>query len=245
MKILALIPARMGSTRFPGKPMATICGQPMIGHVYKRVRSAKIVNLTAVATCDKIIYNYICSIGGAAIMTSKLHTRATDRCAEALLTLEKQIKKKFNIVVMVQGDEPMVDSNMIFQAIKPLISNKKLKVTNLLGKIKNDQEYHDHNCIKAVCDLKGNALYFSRAPIPATLKSGYFAQGKQICIIGFQRDFLIQYTKFLPTPLEKAESIDMLRILENGIKIKMIKTNKITQSVDTPNDLKKVRKIIK
>jgi 3-deoxy-manno-octulosonate cytidylyltransferase (CMP-KDO synthetase) len=245
MKILALIPARMGSSRFPGKPMAKICGKPMIGHVYQKVIECSLVTETAVATCDQIIYDYIRSMEGTAVMTSASHERASDRCAEALLTIEKEKGYQFDLVVMIQGDEPMVHPDMIREAIEPLLENPAILVTNLLGKIRDEKEFQDRNCIKVVCDLQKNAMYFSREPIPSSIRDKGVFLGKQICVIPFRRDFLLKYTKLTPTPLEIAESVDMLRILEHGKKVRMVPTRHTCHSVDTIDDLKKVEHLIK
>ena len=244
MKILALIPARMGSSRFPGKPMISILGKPMIGHVYERVSSSPLLNLTAVATCDKEVYDYIESIGGTAVMTGDYHERASDRCAEALEKLEKLNNTRYDIVVMIQGDEPMTHPDMIKEAIQPLLDDDEIQVVNLLGTIKEKSEFEDRNCIKVVCDLKMNAIYFSREPIPTNTKVESIPMGKQVCIIPFRRDFLLEYLKLEPTPLEIAESIDMLRILEHGMKVRMARTKHNTQSVDTPDDLIKVQQLM-
>ena len=244
MNILALIPARMGSSRFPGKPMIPILGKPMIGHVYERVSSSPLLNLTAVATCDKEIYDYIESIGGVAVMTGDYHERATDRCAEALEKLEKLNNTRYDIVVMIQGDEPMTHPDMIREAIQPLLDDAEIQVVNLLGTIKEKSEFEDRNCIKVVCDLKMNAIYFSREPIPTNTKVDNIPMGKQVCIIPFRRDFLLEYLLLEPTPLEIAESIDMLRIIEHGIKVRMAPTKHNTQAVDTPEDLKKVEQLM-
>jgi 3-deoxy-manno-octulosonate cytidylyltransferase (CMP-KDO synthetase) len=245
MKILALIPARMGSSRFPGKPMALILGKPMIGHVYERVASSSMLDMTAVATCDMEIYNYITSIGGIAVMTSEKHERASDRCAEAMIKLEQTNNTRFDIVVMVQGDEPMIDPDMISEAVKPLLDDSAIQVVNLLGQIKNANEFEDRNCIKVVVDLNLNALYFSREPIPTRCKVDQIPMGKQVCIIPFRRDFLLEYLNMTPTPLEVAESVDMMRILEHGQKVRMVPTKHNTQSVDTLDDLKKVERLMK
>ena len=169
-KILALIPARMGSSRFPGKPMAKILGKPMIGHVYDNVRKNEFIADLVVATCDDEIYNYIESIGGQAVMTSNRHKRASDRCTEALLKIENKNNIKYDIVVMVQGDEPMTHPDMITEAVQPMLNDSNVLVTNLLGEIENNEEFEDPNCIKVVRDLDGNALYFSREPIPSRTK---------------------------------------------------------------------------
>lgn len=240
LKLLALIPARMGSSRFPGKPMAEILGKPMIGHVYERVAKSPLLDMTAVATCDQEIFDYVESIGGKAVMTSDTHERASDRCAEALLSLEEEQGNRFDIVVMVQGDEPLMHPDMIAEAVQPMFDNKLIQVVNLLGEIKDIAEFEDRNCIKVVCDLNGNAMYFSREPIPTRSKSDGVPMGKQVCIIPFRRDYLIEYTQLEPTPLEIAESVDMMRVLEHGMKVYMTPTKHISQAVDTPEDLQKV-----
>jgi 3-deoxy-manno-octulosonate cytidylyltransferase (CMP-KDO synthetase) len=240
MNTLVLIPARMGSSRFPGKPMALIKGEPMIGRVYKRVCEAKSLTTVAVATCDEIIADYIRSIGGIAVMTSKTHERASDRCAEALLKLEEDLQITYDIVVMVQGDEPMIHPDMISEAMEPLLKDSSVNVSNLLGEIKDHSEFLDRNCIKVVCDLNSDALYFSREPIPTMFKNTSVPMGKQVCVIPFKRNFLLEYSKLAPTPLEILESIDMLRILEYGMKVRMVKTKHPNQSVDSIEDLRKV-----
>lgn len=244
MKILALIPARMGSSRFPGKPMAPILGKPMIGHVYEHVAKSPLLDLTAVATCDQEIVDFIESIGGVAIMTSDQHERASDRCAEALVKLEEANNTLYDVVVMVQGDEPMTHPDMIAEALQPFFDDSFVQVVNLLGQIKSIEEFEDRNCIKVVCDLQGNALYFSREPIPTRFKIRDIPMGKQVCIIPFRRDFLLEYTHMEPTSLEIAESVDMLRVLEHGQKVRMIPTHYKTQSVDTPADLLRVEKLM-
>lgn len=244
MKILALIPARMGSSRFPGKPMAKILGKPMIGHVYERVRKSPMLDTLAVATCDREIFDYIQSIGGVAVMTGDQHERASDRCAEALVKLEEANKTRYDVVVMVQGDEPMTHPDMIAEAVQPLLDDASIQVVNLLGQIKDTAEFEDRNCIKVVCDLNSNALYFSREPIPTRSKSKDIPMGKQVCIIPFRRDFLLEYTRMTPTPLEVAESVDMMRVLEHGMKVRMAPTRHSTMAVDTPDDLKRVEKLM-
>jgi 3-deoxy-manno-octulosonate cytidylyltransferase (CMP-KDO synthetase) len=244
MNILALIPARMGSSRFPGKPMAKILGKPMIGHVYERVSKCDLLIKTVVATCDQEILEYIESIGGEAVMTSNHHERASDRCAEALGYLEKQYGIKYDIIVMVQGDEPMTHPNMITEAVAPMLDNPEILVTNLIGDIETIDEFEDRNCIKVVCDLNSNALYFSREPIPTT-KYGKVEMKKQVCIIPFRREFLLRYTSLEPTPLEIAESVDMMRVLEHGLKVRMVHTNHKTYAVDTQDDLSRVELLMK
>lgn len=246
MKILALIPARMGSSRFPGKPMAKILNKPMIGHVYDAVSRCKSLTFTAVATCDNEIYEYIYSLDGEAVMTLDTHERASDRCAEALLKIEKERNLKFDIVVMIQGDEPMTHPDMIDEAIKPMIQDQSIKVVNLVSDISTQEEFYDRNCIKVVTDLNNNALYFSREPIPSSHNmDDQIKCKKQVCIIPFRRDYLIEYTNLAPTNLEIQESVDMLRVLEHGENVKMVPTKHKTHAVDTRDDLIKVEKIMK
>lgn len=245
MKILALIPARMGSSRFPGKPMAKILGKPMIGHVYERVAKSPLLDMVAVATCDQEIFDYIESIGGKAIMTATTHERASDRCAEALLKIEERHKVQFDIVVMVQGDEPMTHPEMISEAVQPMLDDENIQIVNLLGEIKDAAEFEDRNCIKVVCDVHGNALYFSREPIPTRNKVVGVPMNKQVCIIPFRRDYLLEYTALEPTPLEIVESVDMMRVLENGMKVYMTRTRHDSQAVDSLEDLQKVEELMK
>ena len=236
MNILCIIPARMGSSRFPGKPMEKILGVPMIEHVYQRVSMNTTLTTTIVATCDDVIVDHLNSIGGRAIMTGMHHERASDRCAEALLIVEAEDKCVYDIVVMVQGDEPMVNPEMINEALGPMLIDQSILVTNLLGEINTDEEFDDRNCIKTVIDRNYNALYFSREPIPTRALGVNKPMGKQICIIPFRREFLLQYIQLSPTPLEIAESIDMMRVLENGLKVRMVPTKFNTKAVDTEED---------
>ena len=244
MKIIALIPARMGSSRFPGKPMAKILDKPMIEHVYERVVQCDLLTKTVVATCDQEILDHIEAIGGEAIMTGNHHERASDRCAEALGYIEKQDGIQYDIIVMVQGDEPMTHPDMVAEAVIPMLNDPKILVSNLLGDIETAEEFEDRNCIKVVCDQQSNAIYFSREPIPTRSKNTDIPMKKQVCIIPFTRKFLLEYTDLEPTPLEIAESIDMVRVLEYGLKVKMVPTTRRTYPVDTEEDLKKVEKMI-
>lgn len=235
----------MGSSRFPGKPMADILGIPMIGHVYKRVKMSKLLNEVYVATCDQIIFDYIESIGGKAVMTSDCHERCTDRCAEAMLTIEKNENIKVDIMVMVQGDEPLTFPEMIDEAVQPMIQDSSLVITNLVADLESIEAFENPNEVKVVMDMQGFALYFSREPIPSRKKGVLeVPMKKQVCVIPFTRDFLLEYNAMEPTPLEIIESVDMMRILENGQKVKMIPTNYKTKAVDTIEDLKLVQEMM-
>ena len=245
MNIIAIIPARMGSTRFPGKPMALIHGIPMIGHVYQRTKMCAKVAETYVATCDLEIFDYIQSIGGKAVMTADTHERCTDRTAEAMLKIEKESGEKTDIVVMVQGDEPMVTSEMIEQSITPMLKDSSINVVNLMARMKTIEEFEDPNEVKVVVGLDGNALYFSREPIPSRKKGvADVPMLKQVCIIPFRRDYLLKFNSMPETPLERIESVDMMRILENGEQVRMVMTDAETLSVDTPEDLERVSKLM-
>jgi len=246
MNIISIIPARMGSSRFPGKPMADICGMPMIGHVYKRVKMSTLLNEVYVATCDKEIYDYIESIGGKAVMTSNCHERCSDRCAEAMLKIEDMTGKKCDIMVMVQGDEPLTFPQMIDEAVAPMIADKTIFITNLVADLKSLEEFENPNEVKVVMDKFSNAIYFSREPIPSRKKGVLdVPMKKQVCVIPFTRDFLLQYNTMEPTPLEIIESVDMMRIIENGLKVKMVPTTYATKAVDTQEDLDKVNEMMK
>lgn len=238
MNIIAIIPARMASSRFPNKPMAEILGMPMIGHVYHRSRMCTVLSDVWVATCDTDIVDYIQSIGGKAIMTADTHQRASDRAAEALLKIEEMTGDSIDYVAMIQGDEPMLNPQMIDDLVSPVLQNPCLQVTNLIEIIHSQKDFENANVVKVVLDQEGFALYFSREPIPSKKKyTGEIPMWKQLGIILFSRGALLDYTQMLPTPLEIIESVDMNRFLEHGIKIKMIPTVHKSCGVDVPTDI--------
>lgn len=246
MNVIAIIPARLASSRFPNKPLALIHGRPMIGHCYHRSKMCKLLDEVYVATCDDQIKEYIEKEGGQAIMTANTHERASDRAAEALLKIEAMTGKRVDIVVMIQGDEPMIRPEMIEAAVQPLIEFPDLiKITNLVADIETIDEFNDPNEVKVVLDKMNNALYFSREPIPSRKKGvSVVPMKKQVCIIPFERDFLIEYNNMEPTPLEIIESVDMMRILENGLQVKMVPTQVSSVSVDTAEDLVRVNELM-
>ena len=235
-RIIAIIPARLGSVRFPGKPLASLLGRPMIEHVFWRTSMCGEVAEVYVATCDEEIKEAVAKFGGSVIMTSPAHERASDRVAEAAE------RNHANIVVMVQGDEPMVTPGMSSAAVAPMLIDPSIECVNLAHRITNRDEYLDPNTIKVVIARNGNALYFSRRPIPWNGSASFdqFPMFKQVCVIPFRRDFLMRYAALEPTPLEIAESVDMLRILEHGLPLRMVVMNHVTHSVDTPADLARV-----
>jgi len=245
VNIIGIIPARMGSSRFPGKPLAKIHGIPMIGHVLLRSKMCKCLNEVYVATCDEEIAGYIGYLGAKAVMTADTHERASDRAAEAMLKIEIDSGKSIDVVVMIQGDEPMLHPEMIEESIKPILEDPLIQVVNLMAPLKTREEHNDPNEVKVVTDQSGFALYFSREAIPSWKKGAKsLPMLKQVCIIPFRRDFLLKFNALPPRPLEVAESVDMLRVLEHGYRVKMVLTKYDSYSVDTEEGLKRVERLL-
>jgi 3-deoxy-manno-octulosonate cytidylyltransferase (CMP-KDO synthetase) len=218
----------------------------MLGHVYFRSKMAKVLQEVYVATCDDEIREYIESIGGKAIMTSDKHQRASDRAAEAMVKIESETGQRLDIIAMIQGDEPMLVPEMIDMAIQPMLQDENILLVNLMAPIRTRREHEDPNEVKVVVDRENYALYFSREPIPSWKKGATeVPMLKQVCIIPFRRDFLSKFIQLEPTPLEIIESIDMLRAMEHGYKVKMVYSNFETFSVDTPEDLRVVEERMK
>ena len=241
MKIIAVIPARMGSTRFPGKPLAPLLGRSMIEHVYRRSAMCTALDEVFVATCDQEIMDAVTAFGGKPLMTSTRHQRASDRVAEAATHFSA------DIIVMIQGDEPMTYPEMIEQSIAPLRGgDPEIACVNLTARITSEAELEDRNTIKVVMDSEGFAVYMSREPIPTRhIKAFNQIQAfKQVCIIPFTASSLQEFMRLSPTPLEVAESIDMLRFIEHGRKVKMVETAYATHAVDTPEDLQLVEGLL-
>ena len=242
MNTLGIIPARMGSTRFPNKPMALIAGIPMIGHCYFRSLLCDDLVKVYVATCDKEIFDYIKNIGGDVVMTSNKHERATERVAEALLTIEKQSNKKYDSVVMIQGDEPLVFPEMISEVISPL-KKKNNFVSNLISRLSTKKERDNPNNVKVVFAKNNNILYLTRAAIPSDkLFKNNIDSFRQLGLIAFKSTALKKFISFEQSKLEIIESVDMNRFLENGINIFSVITKFKVDSVDTPQDLARVVK---
>jgi 3-deoxy-manno-octulosonate cytidylyltransferase (CMP-KDO synthetase) len=237
MKVIGIIPARMAASRFPHKPMALIHGLPMVGHCYHRTKLAVGLSDTYVATCDHQISEFINSIGGKTIMTSNKHTRATTRTAEAIEIIERLSGELVDIVVMVQGDEPLILPDVISNVLPPF-SDPEVQVVNVMSRFASKETFIDHNNVKVVVDSLGDALYFSREPIPSPWKGiDGIPMFMQTGIIAFRREALLKFNSMPESALEKIESIDMNRILESGGKIRMILTDSITIGVDTPVEL--------
>jgi len=244
MNIIGVIPARMGSTRFPGKPMKKIHGMPMIGHCYHRTAIALGVDATYVATCDIEIAEYINSIGGRAIMTSNTHTRATTRTAEALEKIEQETGEKVDIVVMVQGDEPLILPETI-REVTPEFKDKSVNIVNIMSRLATEESFKDVNNVKVVVANNNDALYYSREPIPSPWKGWEdIPRYMQTGIIAFRRNTLIAFNTMEETQLEQIESIDMNRVLETGGKIRMVLTEATTIGVDVLEELNEVEKML-
>lgn len=244
--IIAIIPARMGSSRFPGKPLADICGRAMIFHVYHRTKLSRCLNEVYIATCDEVIETYCKEHNMNVVMTKDTHERCSDRCAEAMLKIEQMTSQKTDIVVMVQGDEPLVYPEMIDSAVLALLNEDETTVVNLMAEIKTQAEHEDANEVKVVIDENGYALYFSREPIPSRKKGAVnIPMLKQVCIIPFTRAGLLGFNAMTSTPLECIESVDMLRLLEHGKKVKMVKVMQDIYSVDTKQDLYRVSEMMR
>ncbi|MFH0924971.1 MAG: 3-deoxy-manno-octulosonate cytidylyltransferase [bacterium] len=244
MKIVAIIPARYLSTRLQTKVLLDIAGKPMIGHVYERARQASLVQDVFVATDDQRIARIVTDFGGKPIMTSTSHNSGMDRVAEAV------INRDIDIVVNVQGDEPLIRPEMIDQAIAVLLEDNNILMSTLKCSIDNDVDVVDPNIVKVITDKNDFALYFSRLPLPydrdnwKTVFHTTALHYKHIGLYVYRKDFLLNLTQLPPSPLEKIERLEQLRVLENGYKIKVLTTKYDSYSVDTEGDLKKVRKLM-
>jgi len=233
MTIAAIIPARMASSRFPGKPLKYILGLSMIEHVRRRVNLCEAIDDVIVATCDQEIIDEVEKYGGKAVMTSNSHESCVDRVEEAASKLGA------DIIINVQGDMPLVNPNSLLALAQPLLQDENIHYTDMMAPIIEKSEINNANVVKVVSSLSGNAMYYTRETIPSPRKAGrqkirYF---KQLGINAFRRDSLKHFTSLARTPLEIIESVDMNRLLENGLHIKLIKTESVTIGVDTPEDL--------
>lgn len=229
--ITIVIPARMASSRYPGKPLVPIAGLPLIEHVRRRALLAKEANLVVVATCDYTIKEAVENAGGVAVMTKNTHNRCTDRIEEAMENLPGEI------VVMVQGDEPLLIPGTISDLVAPLLADPSLPIVNLLSPLESVEDYSNPNIVKAACNLKGDIMFFSRAAIPYFRENIQVPVYRQTGIMAFRREALIRFSALPATPLERAESVDMFRAIENGIRIAGVLTNYPTIGVDRPEDV--------
>jgi 3-deoxy-manno-octulosonate cytidylyltransferase (CMP-KDO synthetase) len=233
-RVVVIIPARFHSSRLPGKALADIGGRPMIEHVYRRAARARGVDAVIVATDDERIAEAVRRCGGHAVLTDGRHASGTDRIAEVARAL------RCDIVVNVQGDEPLIDPAMITEAIEPF-ADPAVRMTTLCRASDDPAAASDPNVVKVVVDLQGDALYFSRAPIPHARGGAPVRFLRHVGLYGYRRDLLLELAGMPPAPLETAESLEQLRALEHGVRIRTIETSHDSIGVDTPEDLERVR----
>ena len=239
MKILCVIPARYASTRLPGKPLADIVGKPMIQHVYERSAQATIPQQVVVATDDEKVFQAVQQFGGKVVMTSSEHQTGTDRLAEVASKYAE-----VDVIINVQGDEPLIDPKVIDELAQEFLNDTTLQMASVMS-IMDTEDYQNPNAVKVVTDLNNNALYFSRSLLPYPRVAGKANVYKHIGIYAYKKDFLLKFAKLEPTPLEQSESLEQLRALENGYKIKMIKTKSKFIGVDSIEDLQTVNELLR
>jgi 3-deoxy-manno-octulosonate cytidylyltransferase (CMP-KDO synthetase) len=239
VKIIAIIPARLAATRLPNKPLIDIHGKSMIQRVYERAKLATQLSDVWVATPDEEIAEAVRAFGGTVIMTRTDHPSGTDRLAEAAQKLPPDV----SVIVNVQGDEPLIDPTTIDAVAMPLLTDSTLSMTTLSCPLPAGRE-DDPNAVKVVCDMHGNALYFSRSPLPYR-RDGEVVYTPQLHVglYAYRRDFLALYPTLTPTPLSQIESLEQLRVLEHGYKIRVVQGTNAPESVDTPEDLERVRQL--
>jgi 3-deoxy-manno-octulosonate cytidylyltransferase (CMP-KDO synthetase) len=239
LAVVAVIPARYASTRLPGKALADLAGRPMIEHVYRRVSLARILSDVIVATDDLRIATRVKEFGGKVRLTKATHETGTDRLAEVAASLD------CDVVVNVQGDEPLVDPRAIEELVAPFVDSS-VQMTTLFRRIHEPAELSNPNITKVVVDRGGFAMYFSRAPIPYVRdpRGGWPPLYRHIGLYAYRRSALMVLASLPPTPLERAESLEQLRALEHGIRIKAVETQYESFGVDTPEDLEQVRRLL-
>ncbi|HVK55319.1 MAG TPA: 3-deoxy-manno-octulosonate cytidylyltransferase [Burkholderiales bacterium] len=244
MRAVCVIPARMGSSRFPGKPLEPLLGLPLILHVWRRCRLFSGFERLVVATCDEPIRRAVEAAGGEVVMTSDSHERATDRVVETIGRLELGLQPD-DFVLMVQGDEILVTPTMLSDITDAYVKSRS-PVVNLVSALYRTEDHDSPHTVKVVADLTGRALYMSRAPIPSRsrAKDG-IPMFQQTGVIGFSAEFLKRYGTLAPTPLEKVESVDMMRVIEHGYPVQLVTTSIETIGVDTPEDLKRAEDVLR
>jgi 3-deoxy-manno-octulosonate cytidylyltransferase (CMP-KDO synthetase) len=232
MSVVVGIPARMGSSRFPGKPLAPILGLPMVQHVHERCRLAGNVDGLFVATCDDEIRDAVEGFGGRAVMTDPDIPRPGLRVAEAVKQMDLADD---DIVVVVQGDEPLVHPGMIEVAVRALQDDPGAPLGTLVADA-DEVEWQDTNEVKVVCDLRGDLLYMTRSPVPSNTRDRFHRRLKQVAIMPFRKHFLLAFQELAETPLEIDESVELLRAIEHGVRVKAIESPYESVSVDTEPD---------
>lgn len=237
MKFACVIPARYASTRLPGKPLADIAGKPMIQRVYEQVAKAKKPALVIVATDDQRVFDKVESFGGMALMTQPNHPTGTDRLAEVA-----SHHQDVDVIINVQGDEPLIDADVIDQLADLFLEDADLQMATVASPLL-EEEYDEPSVVKVICNKQGDAMYFSRSLIPYPRHAFINPPMKHVGIYAYRRQFLLNYAKMDPTPAEETESLEQLRALENGYAIRVIKTDKRFVGVDTLEDLERVNAI--
>lgn len=237
--IVAVIPARMAASRFPGKPLANILGLPMIEHVRRRVLLSQLVEEVFVATCDREIMETVQHFGGKAVMTSEEHVRCTDRVEEAAKNIAS------DIIVLVQGDEPLFMPDTMEKLINPFLLDSSVFCTNLLSLIKDKKDLDNIDIVKAVMNKIQNVMYYSRSPIPYVRVDNGPICYRQTGVSAFTHTFLSEYINLPPTMMENTESIDFLRILEHGYNIRGVVVSQETFGVDRESDIEIIENIIR
>ncbi|MBU2591326.1 MAG: 3-deoxy-manno-octulosonate cytidylyltransferase [Nitrospinota bacterium] len=244
LNILGVIPARYTSTRFPGKPLKEILGKPIIQYVWEGAKQSKLITRVVVATDDERIKVAVESFGGEAMMTSPDHKTGTDRVAEVARKIEA------DLVVNIQGDEPLIRGDIIDQAVWPLVEDSSIPMGTICAKIKDDEELNSRNIVKVIVDKKGFAIYFSRLPIPF-LRDGAGVSDitsiyrKHIGLYVYRADFLPVFNSLQESVLEQAEKLEQLRAIENGYRIRVVFTDYEGVGIDTPEDLETAEKILR
>lgn len=240
MEIIGVIPARYGSTRLEGKPLKDICGKPMIQYVYEQASKSKLIERVIVATDDDRIIRVVEDFGGEAIMTSKNHTTGSDRVAEVANKID------CSIVVNIQGDEPLIMPEIIDEITEAVVTHPEIPMSTGAYQIFTDKMFQDPNVVKVVTDINNIALYFSRSLIPYPREGNSVDVFEHIGIYAFKKEFLLKYIELDNTPLSIEESLEQLKVLENGYKIIVVKTKYeyTAISVDTMDDLNEVRRIV-
>ncbi len=240
-KVIVVIPARYGSTRLPGKPLIPLAGKPMIQRVYERAKLATRVNRVMVATDDERIVKAVEGFGGEARMTRSEHRTGTERVAEVAA------REDGDVFVNVQGDEPLLDPNAIDAAVSSLLEEPPASISTVATLIKTPGDIMDPNAVKVVLDFDGNAIYFSRAPIPWVRDTASKIQVRHLKHLGlyaFQREALLEYPTLPQGELERIEQLEQLRWLENGWKIRVTEVEHDAISVDVPEDVPRVEKLL-
>jgi 3-deoxy-manno-octulosonate cytidylyltransferase (CMP-KDO synthetase) len=237
MNALIVIPARYASTRFPGKPLADIAGKSLIRRVIERAQTSTMTSAVWVATDDDRILEHVRSFGGRVVMTRRDHESGTDRIAEALHQIEQREGTGFDQIINVQGDEPLIDMSSVDRVIELLQADESVDVATLCCPIGTEDEFRSRDVVKVVRDLRGNALYFSRAPIPWNTPS---LARRHVGLYGYQRRALLTFPGLAPSPLEAEEKLEQLRLLQNGFKIRVLDTDKPHAGVDRPEDVERV-----